>query len=87
MCGVCKSCSDVRAKINEWGVLGIVLCAGAFAIPASHWPQCAVYPLMHISASISCAIAAYRGSKSWLLLSAITGLLSAQAILATVIEC
>ena len=87
MCGAWKSCSDVRAKINEWGVLGIVLCAGAFAIPASHWPQCTFYPLMHVSAFICSAIAAYRGHKSWLLLSAITGLLSAQAILATVIEC
>jgi hypothetical protein len=44
-------------------------------------------PLLQISALTCSVVGAIRGSKRWLILSAITAILSAQAILFIPVDC
>jgi hypothetical protein len=76
----------IGANISKLGVSGIVLCTAAFAVPP-HYPLCVFIPLLHISALICSCVAAIRGSKRWLIFSAIACLLVAQSVLFVLVDC
>jgi hypothetical protein len=81
-----KSLAYVRTNISRWGVASIVLCAAAVAVPRQY-PLCVFMPLLQISALTCSVVAAIRDNKRWLILSAITAILSAQAILFILVDC
>jgi hypothetical protein len=81
-----KSRLGVDTKINKYGVSGIVFSVVAFAIPL-RYPFCVLMPIGHLCALTCSIVAATRGSKLWLLLSAISALLVIQAVLAVLVEC
>jgi len=81
-----ESLAYVRTNISRWGVASIVICAAAFAVPPDY-PFCVFMPLLQISALTCSVVGAIRGSKRWLILSAITAILSAQAILFILVDC
>jgi len=81
-----KSLSYISTKMSKWGMSGIVLCAAGFAVPP-HYPLCVLSPLFQISAVACSSIAAIRGSKQWLILSIIAGLLTAQAVVFVLVDC
>ncbi len=74
------------SSIGKWGLSGIVLCAAAFAVPP-RYPVCVLIPLLQISGLACSIVAAIRGCKTWLIVSVIAGLLSAQAILFVLVDC
>jgi hypothetical protein len=86
MFGRSMNCFPISRRINKWGVLGIILCAAIYALPA-RYPFCLVVLLLLMSA-LSCSIvASVRGSRSWLILSVITGVMTVQAVIALLVEC
>jgi len=79
-------------NINYWGVCGIVLSAAGFILwsyyeAASLHLRCIPYTVLQLTALVCSIVAAMRGNKQWLWLSGILGILSAQALLALVVEC
>jgi hypothetical protein len=81
-----KSLSYISTNISKWGASGIAFCVAAFAVPP-HYPLCVLSPLFQFSAVICGCMAAFRGSKRWLVLSAITTLLTAQAVVFVLVDC
>jgi hypothetical protein len=77
---------QLAAKINKWGVCGILLSLCVVAVPFHH-PFCILWPLLHASGAVCNAVAAFRGSKYWFIFAAISALLAAQATLAIMVEC
>jgi hypothetical protein len=69
-----------------WGISGIVLGAAALAIPP-RYPLCILIPLLQISALTCTSVAAIRGNKLWLILSAISSLLVVQSVLFVLVDC
>ncbi|PYV85436.1 MAG: hypothetical protein DMG93_01470 [Acidobacteria bacterium] len=68
---------------NLVGLTGVILLPLAFIVPSLHRPV--LYLAVQISA-LSCSIIAVRISRKWLALTAASALLTAQAIVAIVIE-
>jgi len=72
--------------ISMWGISGIVLCAAALAL-SPRYPLCILIPLLQISALTCTSVAAIRGNKLWLILSAISSLLVVQSVLFVLVDC
>ena len=81
-----KSLAYVRTNIGGWGVASIVFCAAGVVIPRKY-PPCVFMPLLQISALTCSVVAAIRGNKRWLILSAITAILTAQSVLFILADC
>jgi hypothetical protein len=77
---------QARRKINKWGTAGILLGITVAAVPFRN-PWCLLWPLMLTAATICSIVAVVRGSKYWLILSLITGLVGAQSVWAVLVEC
>jgi hypothetical protein len=78
--------SHVGARINKWGAAGVVFCAASYAVPP-HYPFCILLLILEISGLGCSIVAAIRGSKNWLILSAIASLLTAQTVLFVLVDC
>ena len=78
--------SHIGISISMWGISGIVLCAAALAKPP-RYPLCILIPLLQISALTCTSVAAIRGNKLWLILSAISSLLVVQSVLFVLVDC
>jgi hypothetical protein len=80
-------------RLNRWGIFSIALFAGAFGALAvcnrlfhNREIACMVlYVFLHLSTIGLGIVAATRGSKWWLLISLLSALLAAQAILALLV--
>ena len=81
-----KSLEYVRANIGGWGVAGVVFCVAGIVVPPKY-PLCAFMPLLQILALTCSVAAAIRGNKRWLILSAITAVLTAQSVLFVLVDC
>jgi hypothetical protein len=81
-----KLLAYVRTDIGRWGVASIVFCTAGFAVPPQY-PLCIFMPLLQISALTCSVVAAIRGNKRWLILSAITAILTAQSVLFILVDC
>ena len=76
----------ITGKVNKYAVFAIALTTIAFAIPLTY-PYCLLMPMAHICALGFSVVAAVRGNKRWLIFSAVSVLLIAQAVLAVCVEC
>ena len=80
-------------RVNRWGIFSIALFAGAFGASAVcnrflHDKEIActvLYVFLHLSTFGLGIVAAARGSRWWLLISLLSALLAAQAILALLV--
>ena len=84
----------MRIQMNKWGIFGAAFFVVSFLVQplCAHLSNdktnaCLVPYILFQAAALSCAVlAAMRGAKAWLLISACSAVLLAQALLALFVE-
>jgi hypothetical protein len=72
--------------INKWGLSSVALFGTAFLVPW-RYPLCFFYVALNLLALTCGVVAAKRGSKYWVLVSAVSLFFCAQGVLALFVEC
>jgi hypothetical protein len=75
-----------RMKVNKWGLLSVAFVGAAFLVPW-RYPLCFFHVFLNLSALVCSVVAVKRGSKYWVVVSALSLVFCAQAVLALFVEC